>query len=207
MRIAFLGESFVNGTGDEQMLGWVGRVCAAIVREGREITCYNLGIRREISDELRARWRAEVDRRLKPDMDPRLVFSFGVNDTTIEEGETARRVPLDRSLDNARAMLTEAAALAPVLMVGPPPLGRDSAEQNARIADLSARLGALCAELGVPFVETCATLIGSESWADGVAAGDGAHPRAAGYAEMADIILASPVWQRWVSQGLGPEAS
>jgi hypothetical protein len=37
IRICFIGESFVNGTGDPEFLGWTGRVCrhaefAAIVQ-------------------------------------------------------------------------------------------------------------------------------------------------------------------------------
>ena len=33
-RICFFGDSFVNGTGDDDALGWVGRLCAAERRAG-----------------------------------------------------------------------------------------------------------------------------------------------------------------------------
>ena len=95
-----------NGAGDPECLGWVGRVCAAAMRASHDLTCYNLGIRGETSDELRRRWREEADRRLPAALDPRMVFCFGVNDTTAEGDGT--RVPLERSLANVRAILTEA---------------------------------------------------------------------------------------------------
>src|SRR5688572_16896883 len=105
LRICFLGDSFVNGTGDAEGLGWVGRICRAARGRGHDVTCYNLGIRRETSRELRARWQREAALRLPADATSRLVFSFGVNDTTAEGLTT--RVPLAESLDNARAILAE----------------------------------------------------------------------------------------------------
>jgi lysophospholipase L1-like esterase len=202
MRIGFFGESFVNGTGDPECLGWVGRVCAAAIKAGHDLTCYNLGIRRETSDELRRRWRAEADLRLLPEHDPRLVFSFGVNDT-IAEGDGTRIVP-HASLANARAILTEAAARCPVLMVGPPPLPDD--EQSGRIATLSAAFAGMCAELGVPYLETCAPLLATPVWCAEAAAGDGAHPGAAGYAELALLVTAWPAWQAWFTDERAPES-
>jgi hypothetical protein len=52
MRICFVGDSLVNGTGDPVGLGWVGRACAAARRRGHEVTCYNLGIRRDTSADI-----------------------------------------------------------------------------------------------------------------------------------------------------------
>ena len=44
IRICFVGDSFVNGIGDETALGWVGRVCALAHTHGFPLTSYNLGI-------------------------------------------------------------------------------------------------------------------------------------------------------------------
>ena len=195
MRIGFLGESFVNGTGDPEMLGWVGRICAAARQAGRDLTMYNLGIRRETSDQLLLRWEAEVDRRLPPEADPRLVFSFGVNDMTEENG--AIRVPVERSLANARAILTAAAQRCPTLFIGPPPVA-DDAPQNGRIGRLSLAYNEICAALGVPYLDIHAALLRSQVWRTEAMAGDGAHPAAAGYAAMAALILVWPAWQAWV---------
>ncbi len=66
MRICFIGDSFVNGTGDDEALGWTGRIVATARAEGRDVTHYNLGIRRDTSADIAERWRAEVERRLPP---------------------------------------------------------------------------------------------------------------------------------------------
>ena len=64
MRICFVGDSFVNGTGDPDCLGWAGRVCAAAQHDGHDITYYNLGVRRETTADIRDRWEREVSCRL-----------------------------------------------------------------------------------------------------------------------------------------------
>jgi len=56
MRICFVGDSFVNGTGDPEYLGWTGIICAVTRSWGYDITYYNLGIRRETSADILARW-------------------------------------------------------------------------------------------------------------------------------------------------------
>ncbi|EAW38620.1 Lipolytic enzyme, G-D-S-L [Lyngbya sp. PCC 8106] len=88
MRICFVGDSFVNGVGDPSGLGWTGRVCVEAHQYKDEITVYNLGIRRETSADILKRWSGEVSCRLTSEYDSRVVFSFGVNDTTIEQGKT-----------------------------------------------------------------------------------------------------------------------
>jgi hypothetical protein len=40
IRICFIGDSFVNGTGDPLCLGWSGRVCATAIQMGYPITYY-----------------------------------------------------------------------------------------------------------------------------------------------------------------------
>jgi lysophospholipase L1-like esterase len=90
IRICFLGESFVNGTGDSTYLGWTGRVCIDLSQQGYEVTYYNLGIRRETSRELARRWQSEVKRRFPIGCDRLVVFSFGTNDTTLCTGQKMR---------------------------------------------------------------------------------------------------------------------
>lgn len=194
LRVCFLGESYVNGTGDPACLGWAGRVCRAAVRRGHDVTYYNLGIRRETTVELRARWRQEAERRQAAGADCRLVFSFGVNDTAVERGQV--RVSTAASLANARTMLAEARACYPVLLVGPPPVA--DATHTARIARLSEQLAAVVAPLDVPYLEVCAPLRASRTWMREVHAGDGAHPGAAGYAALARLIEHWPAWRAWV---------
>lgn len=195
MRICFVGDSFVNGTGDQECLGWAGRLCAA-GRGDRDLTYYNLGVRRDTSRDIRDRWEQEVALRLPgdhPEFDPRVVFSFGVNDTT-SEGSSIR-VPPERSLENLRAILTTAQRRYPVLFVGPPPVA--SRELNQRIASLSEADANVCAELGASFLAVFPALSVSPVWTREVVEGDGSHPRARGYAELAGLVGAWDSWRAW----------
>ena len=192
-RVCFIGDSFVNGTGDDTCLGWTGRVGAALRHVGYDLTVYNLGVRRETSADIAARWLAEVTPRLPDPATGRLVFSFGVNDTTLEP-EGPRVVPSDSVL-HLRTILTMATARFPTLMVGPAPI--DDADQNTRILALSDAFAQVCQTTGVPFLEVCRPLLESARWRAEVAAGDGAHPNAGGYAEYASLVAAWPAWRAW----------
>lgn len=193
MRICFVGDSFVNGTGDPAYLGWTGRLCIAARQQGYDLTYYNLGIRGETSADILSRWEAEVSRRLSSGVEGRVVFSFGCNDTTVEAGQT--RVSVEASLDNTQKILSTASQQYPVLMVGPPPIA--DLEQNERTADLSQQFGTLCQRLEIPYLDVFATLQHSEVWMREVAEMDGAHPQAAGYAEYAALVQSWSAWLRW----------
>ena len=102
----------------------------------------------------------------------RIVFSFGCNDSHLVDG--APRVAVAQTLKNARAMLTGARALAPVLMVGPPPVADPGV--CARTEALNAALLALCARLQIPFIDVFRPLVAGALWQAEAAAWDGAHP-------------------------------
>jgi acyl-CoA thioesterase I len=194
LRICFFGDSFVNGTGDPAYLGWAGRLCQAARQRGHDVTYYNLGIRRETSGEFRDRWLGEARSRLPPEPDGRLVFSFGVNDTTMEGAAT--RVGLSQTLLNARLILESAQQAWPALLVGPPPVADET--QNGRIAELCDGLGGVAGALSVPYLAVCAPLRATPLWMAEAAAGDGAHPSAGGYATLAALVEAWPAWRAWV---------
>ncbi len=196
LRICFFGDSFVNGTGDPAMLGWVGRVCAAAQAGGAELTAYNLGIRRDTSADVRARWRDDARRRLPPGVDGRLVFSFGANDAVIE-GERPRVDPVV-SASNLRSILNQAMDLAPVLVIGPPPLGNSI--RQASLAALCDSFSAVCQEISVPYLPVLTQLTGSRVWLQEAAQGDGAHPGAGGYRALAELVGAWPAWRSWFTR-------
>ncbi|MBW4634797.1 MAG: lipase [Iphinoe sp. HA4291-MV1] len=196
IRICFLGESFVNGTGDPEFLGWTGRICVDAYRKGYDITFYNLGVRRETSTELRQRWLREVSYRLPKEYDGRVIFSFGVNDTTLVNGKP--RVELAESIENVRNILSTAKQLYPVLMVGPPACGDEEQDgRNQRIANLSKQFALVCDELDIPYLDIFPILEKSNIWLDEARANDGAHPKAAGYAEFAEIVQNWNAWLNW----------
>jgi lysophospholipase L1-like esterase len=194
MRICFFGDSIVNGTGDPDCLGWVGRVCAAARQGGVDITSYNLGIRRDASADILGRWRREAELRLPAEHPRRLVFSFGVNDCIQENG--ACRVPGAQTISNARAILGTAAAYAPTLMIGPAPIAE--AEVNARVQELIPALRAVCHALGVPFLDVFDRLEASSIWMREIAEGDGAHPGRHGYEALAALVNGWAEWRAWL---------
>lgn len=200
MRLCFIGDSFVNGTGDDDCLGWPGRICAEARRRGGDVTLYNLGVRRDTTADIAARWEREARARLAPDHDGRLVFSFGVNDCVLE-AHGRPRVPEADAIAHARRIIAPARAWLPTLMVGPPPTG--DAELDARVKRLSDRLGDLCDDLSVPFLSPWDHLMASDHWLAEAAAGDGAHPNRGGYAALAELVTAWPAWRSWVERSLG----
>jgi acyl-CoA thioesterase I len=198
MRICFLGDSIVNGTGDDDCLGWTGRVCSDARRDGHDVTYYNLGIRRDTSADVRARWRLEAQRRLSVDHDGRLVFAFGGNDCVSDTSDGVR-VSRNEVLANARTILSEASAWLPTLMIGPSPLTFDS-NADERVAALSRDLENLCKVVNVPYLPVFSTLKDSEVWSKEAARGDGTHPNSGGYSVLAMIVGEWGAWKRWFSK-------
>jgi len=208
LRICFVGDSIVNGTYDDACLGWPGRLCAEERAGGHDLTVYNLGIRAETSKQIAVRWRAESAPRLPEPFSGALVFAFGVNDMAEDPG-TGIRVPIPESVEVARAMIAEAVAWRPTLWVGPAP--GDMAQQpfspgpginysfdNERTAELSRQYAALAKTLGVPYLDLFTPLSGDGRWAAALAAGDGIHPAADGYALIAEHVGAWPAWRAWL---------
>lgn len=197
-RICFVGDSFVLGTGDETGLGWTGRIVWAARQAGRDITGYNLGVRRDTSDNIRIRWFPECTARIRRDCSWGTVFSFGANDMTIESG--ALRVPIEDSVANFMAIIANAKTLGPVLVIGPPPV--NDTEQDRRILVLCALYEKAAAAADVPYLPLARPLAGDDAWQRAVAQGDGTHPDSSGYALMAGHILRWPAW--WFSAPASP---
>ncbi len=207
IRICCIGDSLTAGTADPEFRGWPALACAPARAAGHDVTLYNLGVRGDTSELVAARWRREAEARLPAEVNGALVFGFGVNDCADMAG-VGIRVPPARSLATARTLLSEAKVWLPTLWVGPAPV--DEAVQpvepypggvfdfrNARIAELSAAYAGLAAELEVPYLDLYAPLAGDPRWAASLAASDGVHPEAEGYALMAEQVLAWEPWRRW----------
>ncbi|HLO89224.1 MAG TPA: GDSL-type esterase/lipase family protein [Nostocaceae cyanobacterium] len=196
VRICFVGDSFVNGTGDPDCLGWTGRICANVNQKGYDITYYNLGIRRETSTDIAKRWLQEVSIRLPTEYDGRVVFSYGLNDTTLENGQP--RVNLQTSIENSYRILGAAKQLYPILMVGPAPYAdQEDPSRRQRIIDLSQQLARVCQDLHVPYLDVFSILEKSTVWTAEAIGYDGVHPNAAGYLELAKIVENWDGWLNW----------
>ena len=101
---ASLGDSFVAWLGDTTGPGRVGRVATESHHRGLPLTTYNLGVRRDTSLRICTRLAREVAPRRAHAEDPRIVISFGVNDTAIKSGTT--RVTREQSLTAPRSIST-----------------------------------------------------------------------------------------------------
>jgi len=190
MRICFVGDSMTNGTGDHEHLGWVGRVLQDERKRHPEMTGYNLGVRRDRSDQIRTYWKSEVERRLPPEYEGRVVLSCGVNDVAQERDPSL-------TMKDVEAMLTDMKKRWPVFMIGAVPMPDEGIRTRSRALDQA--YAPLCSRLGVPFLSLFDALLETPVWLDEARAGDGAHPGAGGYSRMAGLILASPVWQKWMA--------
>lgn len=210
LRICFVGDSMTHGTQDDTTLGWPGRLIAKGRGGGHDLSHYNLGIRRDTSQDIARRWRAECEARLPSTSPGAIVFSFGVNDMACDKDALFRVAPAE-SHKMARAMVGEAAARWPVLWISPVPIGRggsgiancalwalEADYQDKRVAMLTQDYAAIAAELKVPYLDLFAPLSRSRRWRWALAASpDGVHPPARGYALMARLIGRWPAWQAW----------
>jgi lysophospholipase L1-like esterase len=190
IRICFIGDSFVNGTGDEEKLGWAGRLCALSEHQHCQITYYNLGIRRNTSTDIKNRWAHECRARLPETSENHIVFSFGVNDTVIENN--TQRVNKETSIENAKLMLSQASKSYKTLMIGPPPI--DNPEQNIRIQTLDQAFQSVCKTLSIPYLSVINQLLAEPIWLKEVSSNDGAHPKSKGYSFLAHLIKS---WEQW----------
>jgi len=197
MRICFIGDSFVNGTGDNACLGWPGRICANVRQQGRDVTIYNLGIRRDTSADIKRRWLREAKARLPAEYDGRLIFSFGLNDCAYDSHGSIRVSPAD-SFENARDILTEASTWLPTLFIGPPPT--IDPELNRRVKGISDCLDRICEDLSIPFLPIWDHLFASAIWLKEAEAGDGIHPNSDGYELLTNLVNSWQPWRSWFDE-------
>lgn len=132
IRVCFFGDSFTAGVGVDQALGWVGRVVAQTRADGMGLTAYNLGVRRETGPEIARRIESEAAPRLRDGDAFGVVFSFGVNDTSMQGGEQRVAPVASRSALAAVAELCVACGWA-LLVVGPAPVADQAHNERTQL--------------------------------------------------------------------------
>ena len=191
LRVCFLGDSFTLGTGDDDGLGWVGRVHATERGRGIDLTAYNLGVRGQTGAEIAARGPREIDERILGKGDRRgVVISFGTNDIRMDRliEETASALELilraaDRRGYDAFVMSTPHAA---------------EPELDALRAELNVHLETTARRREVPFLDIRERLTDWSAWHRGALEGDGVHPGSEGYAAVAAVFATWGPWRRWL---------
>ena len=209
LRICFVGDSITVGSGDTNFQGWPGRLSVAETKRGHDVTMYNMGVRGDTSDMVLPRWRSECDVRVPDHVNGRLVLSFGLNDTAEESG-AGIRVPLEKSLANAHAIIDEARNWLPTLMIGPIPLVDDMQPYifpngiayhyvSSRVGKTNEAYADLCFELGVPYLNVYTPLSANATWKQSQRDCDGVHATGDGYRLIADMVAEWPAWREWLS--------
>jgi acyl-CoA thioesterase-1 len=190
LSICVVGDALVAGVGDPKSLGWVGRVAARTPQDERPVTVFSLGVPGDTTADLATRWWEECRRRYPPDLAGcRLVLGLG-------HGDAWQGLSIPRSRLNLANILDEAHSRGlPCFVVGPPPVTQQA--DNGRYEELSATYADVCRRRNVPYVDTFTPLVTHEDWMTDLAAGDGEHPRQAGYGLMAWLVLHSG-WYEWL---------
>ncbi len=193
IRVCFLGDSFTLGTGDDEGLGWVGRVLAMERGRGIDLTAYNLGVRGQTGAQIAERAAAEVGARLTDRGDRRgIVIAFGANDIYLQR-------PAAESLRAAQGLLrwAEGEGLAAFVVSMPP--APDAAMDAARMKrDLA--MAAVARDRAVPFLDIRAAVADWTAWHGEAARGDGVHPNAEGYRRVALAFGVRKSWRAWLER-------
>jgi acyl-CoA thioesterase-1 len=190
IRICVIGDSFVAGVGDPKALGWVGRVAARTPQDEASLSVFTLGVPDESTADLGSRWWDESNRRFgNAAVDCRLVIGLGHADIDSGLSIPRSRLNLANVLDDAHSRRLAS------FVVGPPPTA--DSDRNRRIEELSDTFSDVCRRRDVPFVDTFSPLLTHEDWLTDLAAGDGVHPRQAGYGLIAWLVLHGG-WHEWL---------
>lgn len=209
IRVCFVGDSVTLGTGDITGQGWPGRLSAyESAKGGHDISCYNLGIRAETSQQIHARWMQECEPRLPDHINGGLIFMFGLNDMAIDNTGNIR-VSHEKSINNARAIMTLAKSWKPVLWLGPTPVRDDNPIINpgksitftfddTRTKALSDAYAKIADELDIPYFDLHKTFAGTSEWRQTLDAGDGVHPTGEGYKLIANSLTNWLPWRHWL---------
>ncbi|MGH2959375.1 MAG: GDSL-type esterase/lipase family protein [Solirubrobacterales bacterium] len=173
-RAHFYGDSFTFGQGDEEGLGWVGR----LARKLPSVDFANHGVPGAPGDYVAQTF---VNTGIDPARVELAIFCFGTNDAVLHHPAEQSLAALTGSLDRASENDV------PAFVVGPPPIGDMPAEDLA-LRSLSDAFAGVCAARDIPFLETFDRLGPGSTWRAEAEAGDGSHPGAGGYAEMAEFL-------------------
>lgn len=211
LRICFVGDSYINGTGDERCLGWIGRLCERRFSWDYRLSFYDLGIRGETTAQVRARWKAECEARLPEGADNRVVVQFGINDIGVVTG-AGRKVEEDQTVEEAEVLIKEITEHYPVLWVGLPPANEacspmkpsegleiSFSQEDARA--LNDRFKTCAEKLEVPYIDLLTPLSANRDYMGSLTRGDRMHCDGTGYAMIANLVNNWEAWNGWFAEG------
>lgn len=164
---------------------------ANIGKKGRAISHYNLGVQRNTSLDIERRWESEVQARLAEQSQKNLVFSYGTNDTHMENG--VQRVTFEETVTATHRMLAVARNIGKVLFIGPPTVV--DSKHNRRNAELDVLLAEAINDYKIPYISLYQLLQGNQDWLEELKMNDYYHPRANGYELLYRLIADAEFWK------------
>ena len=188
----FFGDSVTLGVSDAPAGGWVARLAGKAAEKGLNVppdTFYNLGVRKNSSRDIHARWESEYKARAMEGCPATLVFCFGTVDMAAPHA--VPNVPVGESAANAREILMKAKEYGSVVLVSAPPVKDE--EHRQRIEALCTAYASIAKAVDVPFVDIFHPLI-EAGYVDDLA--DGVHPGPRGNAMIAELLADSEAMQK-----------
>lgn len=192
LTLCVLGDGFVKGVGDGEVIGWSGRLVKASALEHGPITYYNLGVPNETTVEVARRVKELVPRMVKG-ADNRLILSFGVADTELVDDKP--RLSSQESVEALTQLISQTRRHFKLIQVGLPPVYEP--QRNNRVRRLNGLFRDLCSKAHVPFIDIYPALNEHTQYKRELAMGDKVHPSTEGYDKIADLILNDRQW--WFS--------
>ena len=183
----FFGDSVMLGVSDAPAGGWVARLAGKAAQNGLCIppdTFYNLGVRKNSSRSILARWEEEYRARAMEGCPSYFVFCFGTVDMAAPHA--GPNVPLGESSANLRDILLKACEMGKPVVVSAPPV--KDAEHCQRIEALCTAYSSICKSVDVPFVDIFHPLM-EAGYLDTLE--DGVHPGPRGNEMIADLLASS----------------
>jgi len=189
LNLCILGDGFVKGVGDPELDGWAGRLVKEANIEHGPINYYNLGVPGESSGEVAKRVR-ELVPRLPKGADNRLILSFGVMDTEVEEGKP--KATNQESVEALKTLIGQTRSHFKMLMIGLPPVY--DPQRNTRIKRLNGLYRDLCAKGRVPYIDIFAALAEDVQFKRELVKGNKIYPGQLGYQKVFDLIWNDRQW-------------
>jgi acyl-CoA thioesterase-1 len=203
-RIYFFGDSITLGCNDSLDLGWPGRVCRGMTKDGRGVAVYNLGINGDTSGDIDARWYTEMMARNRGSAGL-LVFAFGFNDAAHKNSDRAQ-VELELSVNTARKIMSLAQGISKVMWIGPTPLDEtvnplDAPDgrwlmYNEEIEKYDSAYAYLANQMKIDYLSLYQEYRDSPRYQAALVAGDKVHPADDGYAMIAESVTNWGAWRK-----------
>ena len=188
----FFGDSVTLGVSDAPAGGWVARLAGKAAQKGLNVppdTFYNMGVRKNSSRAVLARWESEFKARAMEDCPSTLVFCVGTVDMAAPNA--VPNVPVGESAANVREMLLKAKEYGSVILVSAPPVKNE--EHCQRLEALCTAYSSIAKAVEVPFVDIFHPLM-EAGYADELA--DGIHPGPRGNEMIADLLAESEAMRK-----------